>query len=348
MKKVFVANLREGARIEDVFLVAAKSVASTRAGSPFLRVKLADKTGEIDAIKWEISESEVSRLREDDYVLVHGSVRTYNDSLQVCVDSFTRYGEPVDPADFIASSGRDPKEMMSEFRTLIERVSDPHLRGLLDSFFEDEEFARKFQQAPAAARNHHAYVGGLLEHTINVLKTCAALIDLYPQANRDLVITGAALHDVGKVDEFVWSGSIKYSEEGNLIGHVVGGAMMVRQAIGAMDGFDPMMALTLQHMILAHHGRLEHGSPKLPQCFEALLLHHADDLDAQVSMFEKAIQESDEAGSGGLFTKRHHLLDRPIFKGLERAAALNGSDGGDGEVDFELFAVDSDSDPFAD
>ena len=129
MKKVFVADLREGARIEDIFLITAKSVASTRTGSPYLRVKLADKTGDIDAIKWEVNESEAARLHEDDYVLVHGNVRTYNDNLQVCMDSLKRWGEPVDPADFIASSTRDPKEMMSEFRVLIGRVADRESQG---------------------------------------------------------------------------------------------------------------------------------------------------------------------------------------------------------------------------
>lgn len=347
MKKLFVTNLRDGARVEDVFLVSSKSVGSTRAGSPYLKIKLADKTGEVDAIKWDASESEISRLREDDYFLVNGVVRTYNDSLQVGVDSFKHWGEPVDPSDYIASSSRDPDEMMGEFLALIGQVSDPSLRQLLDGFFGDEAFCRKFRQAPAASRNHHAYIGGLLEHTINVVKNCAAFAGLYPQAHADLLITGAALHDVGKVDEFVWSGAIKYSDEGNLVGHVVGGAMLVRQAIAGMDGFDPMMALTLQHMILSHHGRLEYGSPKLPLCFEAVLLHHADDIDAQISMFEKAIRESDETGNASLFTKRHHLLDRPIFKGIERAVA-NGSNGGNGDPDLELFAVESEFDPFAD
>lgn len=347
MKKLFVANLRDGARVEDVFLVASKSVASTRAGSPYLKMKLADKTGQIDAIKWDVGESEISRLREDDYILVHGIVKTYNDSLQVGIDSFERWGEAVDPSDFIASSSRDPDEMMSEFLGLIGRVSDANPRLLLDGFFADEEFVRKFREAPAATRNHHAYVGGLLEHTINVVKTCIALAGLYPQVHADLLITGAALHDIGKVDEFVWSGAIKYSDEGNLVGHVVGGAMMVRQAIAAIDGFDPMMALTLQHMILSHHGRLEYGSPKLPQCFEAAMLHHADEMDAQISMFEIAIRESDESGSDSLFTKRHHLLDRPIFKGLDRAGAGNGLSAGE-EPDLEGFAVDPGFDPFAD
>ena len=179
-------------------------------------------------------------------------------------------------------------------------------------------------------------------------RPASALTELYPQANTDLVIAGAALHDVGKVDELVWSGSIKYSEEGNLIGHVVGGAMMVRQAIAAIDGFDPMMALMLQHMILAHHGRLEYGSPKLPECFEALLLHHADDLDAQVSMFEIGDSGNPMTAAATAYSRSGIICWTVRYsRGWRAAAAVNGRDGGGGEADIEMFAVDSNSDPFA-
>ncbi|MCE5322169.1 HD domain-containing protein [bacterium] len=353
MKKLYVANLQEGARIEEVFLVVSKSVANTRTGSQFLKMTLADKTGTVDSVKWDVSEADVGRISEDDYIHVQASVKSYNDHPQLVIESFQRWGDAIDPADFLRSSPRNPDEMSSELSAILAQVTNPNLRSLLDSFFSDNEYSAKFKQAPAAKKLHHAYIGGLLEHTLNVVRTCAALADLYPNADRELLLTGAALHDIGKVDEYLWSSSIKFSNAGHLVGHVVGGAMMVKAAADAIDSFDPMMSLALQHMIISHHGTKEWGSPKLPKSIEALILHCADYLDAHVAIFEEAIQSS---GSDGLFTERHFLLERPIFKGLHGSAEVFNGLGQVGEpvlpsgeaVDLENFAVEDDYDPFAD
>ncbi|MCE5314284.1 MAG: HD domain-containing protein [Armatimonadota bacterium] len=350
MKKIFVANLREGTRIEDIFLVVSKSVANTRTGSQFLKMTLGDKSGTVDAVKWEATESEISRLHDDEHVLVCATVKTYNDKPQLVIESFQRWGEAVDPADFVRSSPRDPNEMMAELMRLLDQVVNPNLRRLLDIFLVSGDYAVKFRQAPAAKKLHHAYVAGLLEHTLNVVRTCAALADSYPQVDRDLLLTAAALHDIGKTEEYLWSGSIKFSDAGHLVGHVVGGAMAVKEACDQIDGFDPMMNLALQHMIISHHGNKEWGSPKQPKSIEAVMLHCADDLDAKVAMFEDAIRNSDNSG---LFTERHFMLERPIFKGLPgNAARAAESDldqeafGNTEESDLELFAADVGCDPF--
>lgn len=348
MKKLFVGQMRDGARIEDVFLVVSRTVASTRGGATYLRIRLADKTGEVDAVKWEATESEISRLVEDDYVLIHGSVNTYRGNLQVTVDSFQRWGEAVDPADFMRCSANDPDQMMAELLDLLGEVTQPHLRQLLDSFFGDNSFALKFKQAPAARSVHHAYVSGLLEHTLGVVKACGTLADLYPSIDKDLLITAAALHDAGKIEEFEWNGSIKYSEAGHLVGHVVGGAMMVKQVAESIEGFDPLLSLVLQHMILAHHGQHDYGSPKLPQCLEAIMLHYADDLDAKAAILKQAIDESRANGENSLFTKNHHMLNRAIFKGIPREMGQAEESSEREEINLDLFAVDSDYDPFAD
>lgn len=347
VKRTFISHIREGGKVEDVFLVTSKTIANTRNGSRYLKIRLADRTGEIEAVKWEATESEINRMQEDEYVLVHGSAKSYNDNLQLTVDSFKKWNDPVDPSDFIRSSPHDPEKMMAEFLAIIGQVTDTHIKTLLDGLFGDEKFLMKFKQAPAAKTNHHAYVSGLLEHTLNVLRIVVALADLYPQAHRDLLIAGAALHDIGKIDEFEWAGSIKYSEYGHLVGHIVGGTMIVREAIEGIQGFDPVLGNTLLHMILAHHGKLEFGSPKLPQCIEAMLLNHADDMDAQVAIFEAAIVSSDENGEAGLFTKRHFLLGRHIYKGLSRREQ-GGNGAEDCESDLDLLAVDEEYDPFAD
>lgn len=351
VKKLYVVNLREGSRIEEVFLVVSKSVANTRTGSQFLKMTLADKTGTVDSVKWDASESEIARISEDDYVQVQATVKSYNDHPQLVIESFHRYGEAIEPADFLRSSPRDNDEMMSELTAVLGQVINPKLRTLLDAFFSNSDYALKFRQAPAAKKLHHAYIGGLLEHTLNVVRACAVLADLYPNIDRDLLLTAAALHDIGKIDEYVWTSSIKFSDAGHLVGHVVGGAMAVKEAADKIEGFDPMVSLALQHMILAHHGEKEWGSPKQPKSIEAVMLHAADDLDAKLAMFEEAIRNSD---NGGLFTERHFLLERPIFKGLPNCTNLiedtvqepvtpNGE-----SADLESFAADVDYDPFAD
>lgn len=346
MKRFYVGNLREGVKIEDVFLVASKSIATTRNGSTYLRMRLADKTGEIEAVKWEITETETARLSEDDYIFVSATASTYRDSLQLTIDSFRKTDDDIDPADFLRCSTRDIEQMMTELRELLQNISNPHLKHLLRLFLEDDDFAIKFRQAPAAKTNHHACVGGLLEHTLSVTKMCVELAELYPQLDRDLLLTGAALHDIGKIEEFNWAGSIKYSEAGVLVGHLVGGAMMVKQAADKIDGFDPLLSTALQHLILSHHGLREYGSPKLPKSIEALALHCADDLDAKIAMFEQAIEESDGNGDNGLFTKRHFLLGHSIFKGHRRQDKDQEQKSNAEEIDLDLFTADYD--PFAD
>jgi len=344
VKRVFVESLKEGAKVEEVFLVTSKSVGNARNGA-YIRLRLGDRTGQIDAMKWNASEAEIARFDEGDYVLVRGTVGTYNDNLQLTADSVKRFGDPVDPADFIRSSPRDPEQMMTEFEGLISQVTQPHLSRLLSDVFNDPQTRGKFMQAPAAKSVHHAYIGGLLEHTLNVVRSCSVLADLYPIVDRDLLLAGAALHDIGKLDEFTWSGAINYSDSGHLVGHIVGGAMLAARTAESIPGFDPLLSLALQHMILSHHGTKEWGSPKQPKSLEAVMLHAADDLDAKTAILAQAIEESSDSGA---FTKRHYLLDRPIFKGLPRQADAAGEPASGEAPDLELFAVEGKYDPFAD
>lgn len=348
VKKLYVVNLREGLKVEEVFLVGSKSVMNTRNGSPYLRMRLVDRTGEIDAIKWSATEPEIARVNEDDYVMVQATVRSYNDSPQLTVDAFQKWSDAVDPSDFTRSSSRDPNEMMDELQALLGQVMNPQLRLLVDAFWADEELMRRFRHAPAAKSVHHAYVSGLLEHTLNVVRNCAKFADLYPQADRDLLLAGAFLHDIGKIEEYVWTCSIKYTEAAHFVGHIVVGAMMAKEAADKIKAFDPLLSLQLQHLILSHHGTREWGSPKLPKSIEALMLHAADDLDAKIAMYEQAIEDSHQTGEAGMFTKRHFLLNHPIFKGRANNLPADSPDNGDKEPDLEIFAADGDYDPFAD
>jgi 3'-5' exoribonuclease len=342
VKNHFVSELREGARVEDVFVVASKSVLRTRAGQPYIKMQLGDRTGAIDAVKWHATPSELEGVSELDFVFVRGKVGEYNGQPQLTVESFYRYSETVDPADFLPTTSRDVDEMASELREILARVQNPHLVRLLASFFDDERIGGLFRQAPAATKVHHACIGGLLEHTLGVVKSCAALAELYPEADRDLLVTAAALHDIGKIEEFDWSIAIRYSDAGQLVGHVVGGAMMVREAAEHIEGFDPLVSLALQHAILAHHGQREFGSPQEPKSIEAMIVHAADQLDADIAMLLGAIAESEREGSDDLFTKRHHWLDRHLFKGFPKPGEPSEL-----AFDSDSLAAETDYDPFA-
>lgn len=345
MKRHFVSELREGAKIEDVFLLSSKSVGNTRAGQPFLKMKLSDRSGTMDAVKWNATPTDLSCVSEMDFILARGTVTQYNGEKQMVVDSFRKHTDKIEAADFLAKTKHDVDAMLKELRQMIGQVKEPGLAQLLDSFFGDGPVVARFREAPAATKLHHACIGGLLEHTLNVVRSCVALADLYPEADRDLVITAAALHDIGKIEEYDWTTALRFTDAGHLVGHVVGGAMMAKQAAERIEAFDPLLNLALQHAILAHHGQKEYGSPKQPKSLEAMIVHAADELDANIGMYHKAIAESEHDGTLGLFTKRHFMLDRPLFKGIPKpcdTATLPES-----SFDPDAISAETDYDPFA-
>ena len=318
MKNFYVDKLREGMRVEDVFLVGGKSVGRTQDGKLFVRLKLSDRAGAIDGIKWDATEALCSSLAVDDYVSVRGIVNKYKDKLQVLIDGVRKHTEDIDPADFIPATSKDISKMLADLRTIIDTVQQPQLRGLLGYFFENAEFVAKFSTAPAAKAVHHAYIGGLLEHSLSVTQLCDLVAGHYPELDRDLLITTAALHDIGKIEEFSWTKTIQYTDAGHLVGHLVGGAMMVDAAAEELGDFHPFMRLLLKHMILSHHGEYEFGSPKRPKTMEALVLHHVEDMDAKVEMFAEAVGAPGENADGEMWTERHWLLNRPLLKGLPK------------------------------
>lgn len=348
VKRHFVSELREGVRVEDVFLVLSKKVLHTRTGRPYIKMQLADRTGSVDAVKWHATPHDIEALTEKGFIVACGTLGNYNDQPQFTVEWFRPCTEKPDLADFVATTSRNVDEMWAEFRQILAQVTNPHLARLLAVFFDDEKTARLFREAPAASKVHHACIGGLLEHTLSVVKTCAALADLYSDADRDLLLAAAALHDIGKIEEFDWSPTITYTDAGQFVGHVVGGAMMVKKAAEQIEDFDPLASLALQHAVLAHHGRHEFGSPQLPKSLEAMIVHAADELDADITMLRAAIAESQRDGSGDLFTKRHYWLDRHLFKGFPKPAdLLEPSVPTEQVFDADSLSVETDYDPFA-
>lgn len=290
----YIKDLTEGARVSDIYLIKSRTSAVTKTGKDYWNVVLQDKTGAVDAKVWDLGSAGIEEFEAKEYVDIVGTVTVFNGALQVKIERarVAREGE-YEPADYLPVSKYNIDEMMAELVAMIEKTENPYLKQLLRSFFvEDEEFIGKFRFSSAAKSVHHSFVGGLLEHTLSVAKNCEYFAAHYGVLNRDLLVAAAICHDIGKVREFVPYPENDYSDEGNLLGHIVIGAEMVGERIAAIPGFPTNLANELRHCILAHHGELEFGSPKKPALIEAVALSFADNIDAKMETFMEALDAS--------------------------------------------------------
>ncbi len=288
-KKQFVEDLVDGDQLDDLFLVKICRRGETRAGKPYLRLGLADRSGEIGGPAWENAEALEPICAVGAIVRVSGQVQTYDGRLQIQVkDVVPAEDGSWEPDDFFATSLRDRSVMQEELEQVISGVRLPHLRTLLKRIFGDGRTGPLFQEAPAAKGIHHAYLGGLLEHSLSMARVAGALADHYAGIDRDLLVTGALLHDIGKVEELIISsGVIDYTDAGRLKGHLLIGCEMIGRVAREIEGFPDELLTHLQHLVLSHHGRLEFGSPVVPMTAEALLLSFIDDMDAKMNLVEQ-------------------------------------------------------------
>jgi 3'-5' exoribonuclease len=323
MKEQFVRDLKEGDRVLSFFLVKHKQLEyfRDRTRGQFLTLVLSDKTGQILARVWERAPELAETFEEGNVVKVLGEVEEYLGRLQVIVAKLRPAKEDeYELEDFLPHTERDIAEMLTTVRETIASVGNPYLRALLDKFFADEEFVAAFSQAPSARRIHHAYLGGLLEHVVEVVALCQTVLTLYPQINRDLLLTGALLHDVGKTREFTYERDIDYSDEGRLLGHVVLSDRMITERMAEIPDFPPELALRLRHMVVSHHGRYEWGSPRRPKTLEACALHYVENLDAQVNRFAQIIATRRDKTKP--WTEYDTLLRRYLYAGREEELAI--------------------------
>jgi 3'-5' exoribonuclease len=288
-KKSFIEDLREGERIDELFMVKQVRHGETRAGKPYLHLTLGDKSGETGAPVWDNSEAVTPHCRLGAVIRVRGMVQSYRDTLQLKVESIEPVeDQQVDLHHFIPVSSRTPDDMAHELRTVIEKVANRFLRLLLQDIFFGTETGAQFVAAPAAKGLHHAYQGGLLEHTLSMVKVASMLADHYPGVDGDLLIAGVLLHDVGKTVELdAVAGAVEYSDTGRLKGHLLIGCEIITAAAAAIADFPGELLIHLHHLVLSHHGRLEFGSPVVPMTPEALLLSFIDDVDAKMNRFEQ-------------------------------------------------------------
>lgn len=286
----YIATLREGDRIGDVYLCRNRHSALTKAGKPYETLLLQDKTGTLDAKIWDVNSSGIEEFEALDYIYVVGDVTRFQNALQLNVKRVRKMQEgEYDPADYLPVSERDIPQMYRGLQTAIEQFKNPWLKQLAESFFMDPEFEKQFCFHSAAKSVHHGFVGGLLEHTLHVTQICDFFSKLYPMMNRELLLCAAMFHDIGKLEELSPFPSNDYTDDGQLMGHIVIGAMKVQRHIDAIEGFPKKLASELIHCILAHHGELEYGSPKKPALMEALALSYADNSDAKLETMREAL-----------------------------------------------------------
>ena len=280
----YIESLREGERINEIYLCKVKQSALTKAGKPYDNLILQDKTGTLDAKIWEPGSVGIDEFDSLDYIAVMGDITSFQGNLQLNVKRVRKVQEgEYDPKDYLPVSKKDIDGMYTELLGLIASVKHPYLKKLLESFFvEDKDFEKRFKFHSAAKSVHHGFVGGLLEHTLSVTKNCDYFAETYPILNRDLIVSAAIFHDIGKLEELSTFPENDYTDEGQLLGHIMIGAEMVGERICTIPGFPKGTANELKHCILAHHGELEYGSPKKPALAEALALSFADNIDAKM------------------------------------------------------------------
>ena len=291
-KMKYIRDYREGDRMFDIYLCKHKQSAVTKNGKPYETVILQDKTGTIDAKIWDPNNAGIAEFDALDYIEVYGDVNSFQNALQVNVKRIRVCHEgEYDPADYLPVSSKNIDGMYKEVLGLIGRTENEYLKKLLESFFvEDEAFIRAFRTSSAAKTVHHGFVGGLLEHTLSVAKLCEYFCKTYPILKRDLLVAAALCHDIGKTKELSLFPENDYTDDGQLLGHIVMGAEMVGEKARQIPGFPPVLEAELKHCILAHHGEYEYGSPKKPALIEAAALNLADNADAKLETFSEALQ----------------------------------------------------------
>ena len=305
----YINTLSEGESINETYLVKAKKSDVTKTGKPYDKLVLADRTGSVDAMIWDPNSAGIEDFDVLDYICVNAVVNSFQGANQLNVKRVRKCGEgEYDPSDYLPVSERNIDEMWNELKAYANGVGNSHLNKLLAAFLGDEAFAKKFKKSSAAKAVHHGFVGGLLEHTLSVTNMCDYFSKAYPMLNRDLLITVAILHDIGKIRELSEFPLNDYTDEGQLMGHIVMGAHMAMEKMDAMGDFPPKLYSEVVHCILAHHGEYEFGSPKKPALMEAVALHFADNTDAKMETMKEIFSATTDDGWLGF----NRLIDSNI------------------------------------
>jgi len=313
MKSPYVREMKPNQMVTTTFLVHVKDVRQKKSGDPYLSLLLGDRTGEIDAKMWDNVAEVMDTFDRDDFVKVKGLLQIFQNRPQLTIHKMVRVlDSDIDFGDYFPASTRDPLEMFAELRGIVTGIGNPHLRGLLFAFLDDQPLALMYRTAPAAKSVHHAWLGGLIEHVLSLCALAKAMAAQYDYIDLDLVLTGAILHDVGKIAELTYERSFGYSAEGQLLGHIVIGLRLLHEKLQRFPEFPPKLRVLVEHLIVSHHGELEFGSPKVPLFPEALLLHFLDNLDSKMECMRK--MAAADRHVEGCWTGYNNALDRAVLK----------------------------------
>lgn len=313
MKSQYIGDLQPNQQVNGIFLVQAKEVRQKKSGEPYLSLQLADKSGDVEAKMWDNVAETMDTFDRDDFVIVKGMTQVYQNRLQVTIHRILPADQrEIDFADFFPASERDADEMLAELRGVIASIKDSDIRALLESIFADETVAAKYKMAPAAKAIHHAWLGGLIEHVLSLCKLAEFAAVHYKNVDRDLLLAGVILHDIGKIDELNYERGFSYSDDGQLLGHIHIAILLLAEHFRKFPAFPPKKRKLIEHMILSHHGELEFGSPKVPLFAEALLLHHLDNLDSKMECMRNAVEKDNYVE--GSWTAYSSALDRSVLK----------------------------------
>jgi 3'-5' exoribonuclease len=314
MKDFYIAGAseQENKVVISSFVVASKQVKAKKTGEPYLALTLCDRTGQLEAKMWDNVAGVIESFEQDDFVKVKGLLNKYNGRFQLTIHKLRRLEEQeVDPADYLPKCPRDIEELWSELAAFVAGFRNPYLKALLEAFMADPAVAAAYKTAPAAKTLHHAYIGGLLDHVVSLFRLCDLAVRNYPQLDRDLLLSGAFLHDIGKIDELSYGRAFAYTTRGQLLGHMVIELEWLRARTAQIADFPDGLKTLLEHMIISHHGQYEFGSPKLPMFPEALMLHYLDDLDSKMESMRAHLER--EAGYDEQWTGYNASLGRPLL-----------------------------------
>ena len=314
MKEFFLSDCPqfENKIITSSFVVSTKQVKPKKSGEPYLALTLTDRCGQIEAKMWDNVEDALDAFEQDDFLKIKGLLNKYKNRFQITIHKLRRLSDTeVDFADYLPKTTKDIDELWRTLDDFVSSFQDPHLRSLVQAFMSDPEIAAAYRNAPAAKTLHHAYIGGLLDHVVSLFRSCDLLCRNYPQVNRDLLLTGVFLHDIGKIHELTYMRSFSYTTRGQLLGHMIIELEMLQAKLAQFPDFPSAMKTLLEHLIISHHGHYEFGSPKLPMFPEALMLHYLDDLDSKMESMRAHFER--EAGSDSSWTGYNSSLGRTLL-----------------------------------
>jgi 3'-5' exoribonuclease len=314
MKEFLIGDCvrHENEIIVSSFVVVSKQVKPKKTGEPYLALTLGDRTGQLEAKMWDNVEDALNAFEQEDFIKIKGLLNKYKNRFQITIHKVRRLGDSeVDFADYLPKTTKDIGELWQTLAGFVASFQNPHLKALLEAFMRDPEIAEAYRLAPAAKSLHHAYIGGLLDHVVSLCKSCDLMCQNYPSINRDLLLSGAFLHDIGKIHELSYNRSCSYTTRGQLLGHMIIELEMLHKKLALVPEFPDELKTLLEHLIISHHGQYDFGSPKLPMFPEALMLHYLDDLDSKIESMRALFER--EVGAEGAWSGYNPSLGRPLL-----------------------------------